>query len=74
MIKKSKFIQTITAQFLIILGVMSFIALIADENPYKPISLLRFFLIKAAAVLSLILCFIIGKWLNKNGYIPDVEE
>lgn len=72
--KKSKLIQQLATQALIVLGFMAFIALIADENPYQPISLTRFFLIKAAAVLSLILCFIMGKWLKKNGYVPDVEE
>lgn len=55
-------------------GTMSFLLLGGEKNPESPLSTGEFFLIKCLALLSLILCYQIGKVLNKAGYLPELDK
>ena len=52
-------------------GILSFALLIGEESPGNPMTMGEFFLIKAAAVASLLLCCLVGKKMNREGYLPD---
>ena len=59
---------------LMLWGLISFMVLAGDENPMNPMPWGEFFLIKTAALVSLALCVLTGKALNKKGLLPDVDE
>ena len=70
----SKITQWLVFSLLYIWGGISFFILAGEEDPMEHISFEKFFLIKAAAGLSLYLCFRIGSWLNSKGLIPEMSE
>lgn len=72
--KHSKFIQWLVFSLLIIWGFSSFIILVGEEDPMKPLCFEKFVLIKSMACFSLYLCFRIGSWLSSKGLIPEVSQ
>ena len=54
-------------------GFLSFCVLAGDEDPNNPMSLGRFFTIKALAAISLYDCYRVGKACNKWGLFPDFK-
>lgn len=69
--KRLRIIQWAALWILGIWGFLSFIVLAGEEDPANPMPFGRFFLIKASAMLSLVLCYYVGKWLHRAGYLPD---
>lgn len=55
-------------------GMLAFIFLCGEDNPDMPISLALFLFIKVSALLNLVACYQVGKWLNKRGWLPDLEK
>lgn len=56
-------------------GGISFVFLASDEAPNGlPVSLTKFFICKVIGIVSLVLCFFAGKYFNRKGLLPDVEE
>ena len=56
-------------------GFASFIVLAGEDAPdATPTPLGKFLLIKGIALVSLALCFLAGKYFDKKGLLPDVEE
>ena len=52
-------------------GFLSFIVLAGEEDPRDPMPFGEFFLIKAVAMASLLICFYVGKRLHRAGYLPE---
>lgn len=69
--KRGKAVQWTAVWFLGIWGFLSFIVLAGEEDPRDPMTLGEFFLIKVAAMASLLLCCYVGKRLHKAGYLPE---
>lgn len=69
--KRSKAVQWVAMWFLSIWGFISFIVIVGEEDPNNPLSLSEFFLIKAVAMASLLICLYVGKVLHKAGYLPE---
>lgn len=69
--QRSKAVQWTAICFLGIWGLFSFIVLAGEEDPRDPMPLGEFFLIKAAAMASLLLCCYVGKRLHRAGYLPE---
>lgn len=55
-------------------GLLSFMFLAGEENPNDPMPIWLFISIKAVAMVSFVLCFIIGRYLNQKGLLPDIPE
>ncbi len=55
-------------------GMFAFILLAGEDNPEMPVSLAYFLLIKLIAFINLVACYQLGKWLNKKGWLPDLEK
>lgn len=73
--KANKIIQWIILSLLMTWGLLSFMVLAGDEDPTRPaMSLTKFFALKAGSALSLYLCYVLAKWLNKKGFIPEVSD
>lgn len=72
---KKKIIQWSILTALFVWGCLSFIVMAGEEDPTRPaMSLTHFFALKAGGALSLYLCYILAKWLNKKGFIPEVSD
>lgn len=69
--KRGKAVQWAAVWMLGIWGFLSFIVLAGEEDPRDPMPLGEFFLIKAGAMASLLLCFYVGKRLHRAGYLPE---
>ena len=59
---------------LCIWGLIAFVFLCGEENPNMPLSVSLFLLIKAIAFVNLLACVLIGKHLNKKGWLPNLEK
>lgn len=60
---------------LVLVGFASFLVLAGEDAPNDPPTPLgKFLLIKGTALLVFGLCFLAGKYLNRKGLLPDVEE
>ena len=67
--------QWVILTLLMLWGFASFLVLAGEDAPGEPPTPLReFLLIKAGALASFGLCFLVGRWLNRKGLLPDVEE
>lgn len=67
-------IKDLLLGLLVLWGLFSLILLAGDDNPTNPMSLTRFFLIKGAALVSLLACIFTGKYLSRKGKLPEVTE
>lgn len=75
--QRSKAAQWVSFCLLGLWGSVSFIVLAGEENPRGHMRFSEFLLIKAIAMISLLLCCYVGKKLRKAGYFPietDDEE
>lgn len=71
---KAKTKQNIRLNLLCVWTVISFFILAGEDIPGQPMSDLKFFGSKLAAMASLWLCFRTGRWLNKKGLLPEIKE
>lgn len=69
--QRSKAVQWAALWFLGVWGFLSFIVLAGEVAPCDPMPFGEFFLIKALAIASLLLCYYVGKRLHKAGYLPE---
>lgn len=69
--QRSKAVQWAAICLLGIWGFLSFIVLAGEEDPRDPMPLGEFFLIKAGAMASLLICFYVGKRLHRARYLPE---
>lgn len=71
---KTKTKQNIRQNLLCVWAVISFFILAGEDIPGQPMSDLKFYGSKLAAMASLWLCCRTGRWLNKKGLIPEIKE
>ena len=69
-----KFIQWGILYALMIIGFMAFLVLAGEDNPYDPMPLFKFFILKVSALAVLGCCVWIGKVCNSKGLLPDIKE
>lgn len=69
--KKSVIISYIAFAVLVAVNLMFFIAFAGEDNPDNPMPLSRLIAIKCLAAAGLYACFMVGKWMRRNGLIPD---
>lgn len=56
-------------------AVFSFLVLAGEEAPDSPYTFGEFFMLKTAALINLVGCYYIGKWLHKKGLLPrELDE
>lgn len=55
-------------------GIASIIVCAGEDLPGLQMSDGLFFGTKLAGITSLLLCFRAGRWLNKKGLLPEIEE
>lgn len=71
---KAKIKQGIRLNLLIVWALISVLILSGEDFPGEPMSDLKFFGSKLAAMVSLWLCYRTGRWLNKKGLLPEIKE
>lgn len=59
---------------LFIIGFMAFFVLAGDDNPYDPMPLFKFFILKVSALAVLGCCVWIGKKCDKKGLLPNFKD
>ena len=69
-----KFIQWGILYALMIIGFMAFLVLAGEDNPYDPMPLFKFFILKVSALAVLGCCVLIGKVCDSKGLLPDIKE
>lgn len=69
MVKKCLQWTYLSAICLIALG--AFVMLAGEENPYEPIPLGEWLLIKATAMAVFVMVSLIGRWLYRLGLLPE---
>lgn len=69
--QRSKAVKWSAMWLLALWGFASFIVLAGEEDPRDLMPFGEFFLIKAVAMASLLICFYVGKRLNRAGYLPE---
>ena len=69
--QRSKAVKWAALWILGIWGFLSFIVLAGEEDPRDPMPFGEFFLIKAVAMASLLICLYVGKRLHRAGYLPE---
>ncbi len=55
-------------------GMFAFLFLAGEDNPDMPMALSLFLLIKVIAFINLVVCYQVGKYFNKRGWLPDLEK
>ena len=70
----SKFAQWLAFGLLGLWGGISFLVIVSEEKPQRPLSIDTLILIKGAALISFLLCILVGCWLNSKGLLPEVKE
>lgn len=71
---KAKIKQGIRLNLLIVWALISVLILSGEDFLGEPMSDLKFFGSKLAAMVSLWLCYRTGRWLNKKGLLPEIKE
>ena len=56
---------------LCLIGCLAFMLVAGDEDPTNPIPFSQFLLLKAAGGVGLYLCYRVGRWLHRHGYLPE---
>lgn len=69
-----KCLQWVYLSAICLIAFGAFIMLVGEENPYEPIPLDEWLLIKATAIAVLILIVLIGRWLYRLGFLPKYLE
>lgn len=75
--KLKKYIKAIALPTLFLVGTFAITLLLTDDkDPYNPMPLGQWFLIKIVGVILLLACYITAKYLQYKGYInlPTEEE
>lgn len=72
--KKRKIIQQVNLYTLFSVGFIAFLVLAVEEDPHNPISFVDFCLIKGAALAVLLGCLGVGKYLDRRGLLPDLND
>lgn len=70
---KKSIIQWAVYSIIGIWGFLSILVIFGDENPFEPISNIRFFAIKAAALASLYACYRVGKICDERRLFPEFK-
>lgn len=68
------FIQWGIFYALTIIGFMAFLVLGGEDNPYDPMPLFKFFILKVSALAVLGGCVWTGKVCDSKGLLPDIKE
>lgn len=72
--KRKKIIQNILLQILVVWGLASIVICAGEEIPGQTMSDALFFWTKIIGIVSLWLCFITGRYLNRNGWLPEIKD
>lgn len=72
--KQKKLIQYACFYTLATLGLIAFMVVAGDDDPYNPMPLSEWFLIKGAAAAACWLIWRIGKVLDQHGYMPEFKD
>jgi hypothetical protein len=72
--KKTKTVKWLIFSIIGTWGLFSFLIIAGEDNPMHPLPFAQFVLIKLAAMLSLAVCVLVGKKLDKSGYMPEFQE
>ncbi len=70
--KHSRNTQWAIMTALVVWGAISLLFLAGEESP--SLSMSATVAIKAGAALSLLLCLLVGRWFNRKGLLPDLDE
>lgn len=73
-IDSKKVIQWTIFSTLFSVGYLALLVLAGDDDPYNPLPLGEWFLIKFCAMVVIGLCVLVGKYLNGKGLIPEIDE
>lgn len=74
---QNKYIKALALPTLFLVGAFAIALLLTDDkDPYNPMPLVQWFLIKFVSVILLLGCYIMAKYLQHKGYInlPTEEE
>lgn len=71
---KGTFFQWALLTLMMTWGIFSFLVLASDASPDEQETFIQFITIKAAALISLLSCVAVTRWLDSNGNLPDIEE
>lgn len=63
--------QWIALSAICIISFLAFVVLVGDENPYNPMPLGEWLLLKALACIVAVLCVWVAKILHRRGYMPE---
>lgn len=66
--------QNLRLHLLFVWGFISILVCAGEDIPGQPMSDLKFFGSKLAAMASLWPCYRTGRWLNKKGLLPEIKE
>lgn len=69
-----KFIQWGILSVLMTVVFMAFVVLAGDDNPYDPMPLFKFLILKLLALAVLGGCVWVGKVCDSKGLLPDIKE
>lgn len=72
--KVNKTIQWLIFTAVFSWGLFSFLLLAGEDNPYEPLPISTFILVKIGSMLSIALCIWVGKKLTRAGYMPKLPE
>lgn len=56
------------------IGMVGFLLLASEDDIYNPMPILKWLVIKGIGLTLFVLCFALGKYLNRKGLLPDFEE
>lgn len=66
--------QWVVLTILFLWGFISFLFIVGEEAPGEQSTLGKFIIIKGCALVSLALCFLVGRWLHRKGALPEAKE
>lgn len=71
---RKKVIQWSVFSTLSCVGFLSLMVMAGDDDPQNPLPFGRWLTIKLCALAVFYLCIILGKYLNRKGLIPEIDE
>lgn len=59
---------------LTIVGLIAFLMLCGEETPGHPMRESAFYGIKLSAMTVLIVCYLVGRFLDRRGFLPELKK
>ena len=67
-------LQWLILTVVFMIGVVGYIFMAGEDDPFNPLPFGKWFLLKMVGLALFIIAFLMGRYFNRKGLLPDIKE